>query len=151
LTAKALVKMSRCELEALYRQSQPGDIPVGYYPGKAIWLAGTKWTVPMALISGLIWKGKQFGPCTMLMTNKSVTHTKARVSYGCSWLDGQPSIVMDYHETSKLESTIRDEIREVAPGLYLGVMFARRDGGCKHEFRNFFALQAQPLCCDGSH
>ena len=76
-----------------------------------------------------------------------LTHTTAAVYYGPSWLDGQPSIIMDYAETSKLMFTLRDEIREVAPGLYLGVMFVRRDGGCTHKFRNFFALEAKPGCC----
>ena len=123
-------------------------VPVGYYPGKAIWSAGTKWTVPLALGTALIWQGKDFDPCTMLMTNKNwFPSTKAKVFYGPSWLDGQPSIIMDYAETSKLVGTVRDEIREVRPGLYLGIMFVRRDSGCHCKFRNFFVLEAKPSCC----
>jgi hypothetical protein len=148
LTADALVAMSCCELEALYRQSAAGTLPVGYYPGKAIWLAGSKWTAPLTFLTSLAWQGKDFDPCTMIMTNKNwIPSIKAKVFYGPSWLDGQPSIIMDYAETSKLVWTVRDEIREVAPGLYLGIMFVRRDGGCSCKFRNFFALEAKPTCC----
>src|SRR5262249_3517261 len=97
LTAKALVRMSPCQLEAIYRQAPPGPIPVGYYPGKAIWCAGTKLAVPLCVASAAIWQGKNFDPCTMIMTNKNwVPSTKAKVFMGVSWFDGCPSIIMDY-------------------------------------------------------
>ena len=37
-----------------------------------------------------------------------------------SWLDGKDTIVIDYSSTSILAKVIRDEIREVEPGVYLG-------------------------------
>jgi hypothetical protein len=42
-----------------------------------------------------------------------------------SWLDGRPALVFDYSR-SRLWPNVRDEVREVAPGLYLGIMY--RDG-----------------------
>jgi hypothetical protein len=46
---------------------------------------------------------------------------------------------MDYGATSRVWADVRDEVREVAPGLYLGAMFRRRDP--QPQFKMFFALQ----------
>ena len=50
----------------------------------------------------------------------SIRAIKAEVYRDKSWLDGRDVIVLDYSRTSLLARKIRDEIREVAPGLYLG-------------------------------
>ncbi|MBN8904147.1 MAG: hypothetical protein J0H57_24265 [Rhodospirillales bacterium] len=47
----------------------------------------------------------------------------ARIKQEPSWLDGKPCIVLDYSETSMVAQWIRDEIRLVAPGLYLGKVY----------------------------
>jgi hypothetical protein len=38
-------------------------------------------------------------------------------------MDGREAIVLDYSVSSLPFRAIRDEIREVAPGLYLGVVY----------------------------
>ena len=40
-----------------------------------------------------------------------------------SWFDQKECIVLDYSKTSLLAQWIRDEIREVAPGIYLGMVY----------------------------
>jgi hypothetical protein len=40
-----------------------------------------------------------------------------------SWFDRKETIVLDYSKTSLIARRVRDEIREVAPGVYLGVVF----------------------------
>jgi hypothetical protein len=40
-----------------------------------------------------------------------------------SWLDGKECIVLDYSDTSIVAQWIRDEIREIQPGLYLGKVY----------------------------
>ena len=47
----------------------------------------------------------------------------ARVYKGESWLDHKECIVLDYSETSMIASWVRDEIRMVQPGLYLGKVY----------------------------
>jgi hypothetical protein len=47
----------------------------------------------------------------------------ASVYKGPSWLDGKECIVLDYSETSLVASHIRDEIRQIEPGLYLGKVY----------------------------
>jgi hypothetical protein len=47
----------------------------------------------------------------------------AKVYKGPSWLDGKECVVLDYSETSILASRVRDEIRMIEPGLYLGKVY----------------------------
>ncbi len=51
---------------------------------------------------------------------------RATVYEGTSWLDGKPAIIFDYSGTSKIWADMRDETREIAPGLYLGMMHQAR-------------------------
>ena len=76
------------------------------------------------------------------MVNKmfGVSGIKGEVGYADGWLDGKPSAVIDYRRTSLVWGKSRDEIREVAPGLYLGIMFK---AGCEPTIQSFFALDAR--------
>jgi hypothetical protein len=47
----------------------------------------------------------------------------ARVYKAPSWIDEKECIVLDYSETSLVAHWIRDEIRLIAPGTYLGIVF----------------------------
>ena len=47
----------------------------------------------------------------------------ARVYKAPSWLDGKGCIVLDYSETSLVASHVRDEIRLVDEGFYLGKVY----------------------------
>ena len=49
-----------------------------------------------------------------------LTFIVAEVYRGESWMDGNETIVIDYSKTSFLAQKIRDEIREIEPGVYLG-------------------------------
>ena len=47
----------------------------------------------------------------------------ARVYKAPSWLDGKECIVLDYSETSLVAEHVRDEIRLVDTGFYLGKVY----------------------------
>jgi hypothetical protein len=47
----------------------------------------------------------------------------AKIYKAASWLDGKECIVLDYSETSLIAHWIRDEIRSIAPGIYLGKVY----------------------------
>jgi hypothetical protein len=51
----------------------------------------------------------------------------AKVYKAPSWLDGKECIVLDYSETSIVASRIRDEIRLIDPGFYLGKVYWGKD------------------------
>ena len=78
----------------------------------------------------MFWKGKVFDPERGELRNRITPFdlhvVAAKVYRGDSWLDQKECIVLDYSETSLIAHWIRDEIREVADGLYLGVAFWRR-------------------------
>jgi len=51
----------------------------------------------------------------------------AKVYKTPSWLDQKECIVLDYSETSLLANYIRDEIRLIGPGFYLGKVYWGKD------------------------
>jgi hypothetical protein len=141
-----LACMSWEELERLYRDSGPGAIPVGYARGRAIYCPGARLSGVKSGVANALWHGKHFAADGGTLVNQwcGFKAIRAQVCYGPSWLDGSPSIIMDYGHTSHVWSDVRDEIREVAPGLYVGVMFLRHDP--QPRLKMFFALDCRPSC-----
>ena len=123
-----LLQMSKEQLDDLFRASPPGDIPDGEARGTAIIAPGTKYSESIAeFINHFGWQGKVFDANKAVLKNKvsafGVQAIVARVYKGESWLDGKECIVLDYSETSMLAHWIRDEIRLIGPGFYLGVVY----------------------------
>ncbi|MGO4391602.1 hypothetical protein AB4Z46_09640 [Variovorax sp. M-6] len=123
-----LLDMSQQQLDDLFRASPPGDIPHGEAEGTAIIAPGTRYTESIARIINFFgWQGKVFDAEKGLLKNKvsifGVQAIVAKVSLGDSWLDGKPCIVLDYSDTSIVAQWIRDEIRLIGPGLYLGKVY----------------------------
>jgi len=135
-----LASLSSCQLEALYRAASPGAIPCGSTRGKAIYCPNEPLVGVKSKTVGCIWRGKVFLPDGTLVNQWSgLRAIRARVYEGTSWYDGGPSIVMDYQGTSHVWADVRDEMREVCPGVYLGLMYHRQEcGAC---FKMFFALE----------
>jgi hypothetical protein len=119
--------MSQGELDHLYRASKPGPTPRTVASGEAIVLAGTPVTWLLAPVAKLAWRGKVFYPKQKDLLNRigpfGLRAIRAQVYRAPSWLDGQQTIVLDYSKTSTVAHYIRDEIREVAPKLYLGIVY----------------------------
>jgi hypothetical protein len=140
-SAKDLVRMNRCELENLYRSLGVGCPPSGRFRGRVIINPGSKITGPASQFTRVIWQGKIIADDAMVNRVFGMRAVHARVSLGESYLDGQPSVVMDYAGQSRLFGAFRDEIREVSPGLYLGMVHKRSPQGV--ELKAFFALEAR--------
>ncbi|MGH7555728.1 MAG: hypothetical protein ACREMQ_22230 [Longimicrobiales bacterium] len=123
-----LATMSRNELDDLFRTSTPGPIPAGRSRGTAMLVPGSAVdNVLRGLIRALVWKGKVFRPQTEdlknLLSPAGIPGIRARVYQDKSWFDNAPAIILDYSKTSIVARMIRDEIRQVAPGVYLGQIF----------------------------
>jgi hypothetical protein len=128
-TVKSLLSKSREELDDIYRNAKPGDIPSGDTRGTAI-LAGSIFSKTVAAFARLLaWQGKVFdlfypdgqaGVLVNKITPFSFAFIVAKVYRDKSWLDGKDTIVIDYSKTSFVAQVIRDEIREIEPGVYLG-------------------------------
>src|SRR4051794_6320803 len=122
-----LLSMSAAQIEELYRRSPAGPIPDGPAKGVAIVLPGTPAARVIArLVRLFFWQGKVFehGQLRNSITIFHVLAIKANVYHGESLLDGGESVILDYSRTSLAARWVRDEIREVAPGVYLGLAYA---------------------------
>ena len=128
VTVTEMLKMSQAQLDDLFTQSPAGEIPNGEAKGTAIVAPGTTYTQDIAsFVNHFAWQGKVFDPAKGVLRNKilpfGLNAIIAKVYKGPSWLDNKECIVLDYSETSLLAHWIRDEIREVAPCVYLGKVY----------------------------
>ena len=122
-----LPRMSQEELDALFSRSPAGPTPSGVgdrYCDRRPRDAGRCGVggadPPRLAREGLYAEQadllNRVGPFGLLVA-------RARVYRDASWMDGHEAIVLDYSVGSLPFRAIRDEIREVAPGLYLGVVY----------------------------
>ncbi|MGW1200322.1 hypothetical protein ACWD4B_31460 [Streptomyces sp. NPDC002536] len=123
-----LLAMSRPELDRLFRASQPGEIPRGKGLGTVLLGRSPKVNAVVAvLVRRLAWQGKVFDPVRgelrNLVTPFGIRAVRARVYRNASWCDGGECIVLDYAQTSLVAHWIRDEIRRVGNGVYLGNVY----------------------------
>jgi hypothetical protein len=123
-----LLKMSQAQLDQLFTDSPAGDIPDGEAQGTAIIAPGTTYTSEIAsFINHFAWQGKTFDSKKGVLKNRILplgfNAILAKVYKGTSWLDGKECIVLDYSDTSLVAHWIRDEIRQIGPGLYLGKVY----------------------------
>ncbi len=123
-----LLTMSQEELDALFTASPVGAIPDGEAEGTAIVAPGTSYSPNIAkFISNFAWQGKVFDAEKGVLRNKilpfGLNAIIAKVYKAESWLDGKECIVLDYSDTSLLAHWVRDEIREIGPGVYLGKVY----------------------------
>ena len=127
-----LAEMSPDELDTLFGSSPAGEIPVGRAKGAVLVAPGTDIAWPAKrLIHFLAWRGKVFNPqqgdLLNLILPFGVKAVRAKVYKDASWLDQNETIVLDYSKTSRIAHKVRDEIREVSPGVYLGLVYWGRD------------------------
>lgn len=132
---RSWLRLPREELDEIYRKAHSGPMPHGDTRGTPIFAGWPSpgWLPALARILG--WQGKIFdlldptrdaGLVVNKVTPLGLNLIVAKVYRGESWLDGRETIVIDYSRTSLLARKIRDEIREVAPGLYLGKVWLGR-------------------------
>jgi hypothetical protein len=138
--AAALHEATPCCWEALFRQGAVGCGPLGptrgavlYADGKHPWLK--------ARLQGVVWKGKTFHS-DGTFTNRwlgGVHAVSAGVGVEPSWLDGQPCLVMQYAPDAPVFGNVRDELRQLAPDVWLGRSYDAATGHAK----NWFVLRAK--------
>jgi len=129
LTARDLPSMRGNQLDGLFADAPAGEIPVGKGRGQALMASGTFAARPLLTVTRLLgWQGKVFdGPSHTLRNLISPFGFKAitaEVYIDTSLFDGGPCIVLDYSKTSRVAGWVRDEIREIGPGFYIGLVYA---------------------------
>jgi len=124
----SLVGATTGQLGELFRAASAGPIPDGHGRGTVLLGTGGFLARLAATVSyALLWRGKvvnaRDGRLKNLISALSIPAIAAAVYTQDSWYDEKPCIVLDYSKTSIVAHMIRDEIREIAPGVYLGLVF----------------------------
>ena len=143
LTLDHLKKLSECELTRLFEQGTVNQIPVGYAKGRVLLMTDAKLPRLKARMASSFWKGKHFdddGGFINQFVGFQALRSKAEL--GTSWHDGKPCIVIEYPSNTPLFGNNRDELREIAPGLYLARLYERCP--CPRSI-GYFAIQIE--CC----
>jgi hypothetical protein len=128
-------------LEGLFAGAEVGAFPVGFARGQVLLLTDARHARAKAKMAGAVWKGKRFeedGSFVNQWLGFRALHSN--VEPGTSWLDGQPCGVMEYPPGTPLFANMRDEIREISPGLWLGLMWEREP---RPKLRGVFALELE--------
>jgi hypothetical protein len=143
ITPNTLLSLPPEYLLSLYQHGAASPVPPGPIRGIVLSQTGTPLAGAMSLGGRAVWQGKIF-QCNGMAVNRffGVRSVPGLVSFGPSWYDGAASLILDYEHTSKVYRKYRDEIRQVAPGLYLGLMYDRTT--CPPRLVRFFALERCP-------
>lgn len=115
---------SEAQLEALFASGYVNGIPVGRMWGMPLINPGSPGAVPASLGGRVVWSGKRIEAENVIAVNRffGLPLIRAEVRIEPSLRDSRPAIVLDYSGHSFLYRNVRDEIREISPGLYLGYM-----------------------------
>ncbi len=127
-TVSQLLTLSQQDLDDLFSKSPAGQIPNGEANGTAIIAPGTSFSADIAsLINIFAWQGKTFDGTHGTLTNRisafGLNAIVAEVYKTTSWFDSKECIVLDYSKTSFVAKHIRDEIRQIEPSIYLGIVY----------------------------
>lgn len=147
-----LAKLSSAELDRIYREAPaPTGVErlVGTPKGRMLAVRGTDGTKLFSLLGFLAsrrrfpWDGKSFGALSpsegtginrikLLPLRFDVFPFRTRLEP--SAVDGRPCVYLDYEQPKNpfFIARIRDEIREVAPDLWLGPAMAKTKKGAVH-------------------
>ncbi|MBX9579295.1 MAG: hypothetical protein K2X87_03225 [Gemmataceae bacterium] len=123
-TERDLRRMDAGQLRELFLESDLGTPLVGAARGRLVSLADRRGPVRTGLTNAA-WKGKTAEPDGTFVNRwvGGVHAIGSRYEVGPSWLDGRPALVVEYPPGTPILGKTRDELREVAPGLYLGPLY----------------------------
>lgn len=121
LTVGELARMNLCQLDALFAAAKCAPAPVGLGRGTILLRLDGKCPKTRARMQGMVWKGKYFyGDGRFTNQWAGFRAVESVVETGPSWYDGQPCVVLPYPPNAKVFGNARDELREIAPNLWLG-------------------------------
>jgi hypothetical protein len=138
-TPRDLARLDRDQLDAAFATGTAGESPVGFGRGRILLRVDGKMPRVRARLQGLAWKGKVFRPDgTFINQWAGFRAIASRVEVGPSWYDGRPCLVLEYPPGTPVFGNARDELREVAPGLWLGRFYAVCPSG---KLEGYFVLE----------
>lgn len=101
-------------------------MPSGWLPGQVIGFTNMAAPNTAKRLADTYWRGKHIEPNGQFINQwKNRQALASQIVLGPSYTDGQTSIVFEYPRLTPLFGPMRDEYREIAPGLFLGKMYRR--------------------------
>ena len=144
--AAANAQLAGCspeDLEAMFRRGKAEAIPVGPAKGKILHHFAAKMPRLKIAVQQAMWKGKVFHADGSFVNQwAGFKAIRSQAAIAPSWLDGKPCLVLEYEKGTPVFGNTRDELREVAPGVWLGRFHARCPCGA---LEGWFVLTMR--CC----
>ena len=149
VTIDDIKKMDQAGLDKIYGEAEAGPIPDGDSNGiKIVFPESPAYeSSKQQEEMGIIWEGKLFscpnpeGPGMLKNKVNGQLVFEAEAYYGTSDFDGGKCIILDYSKAPEYPTMrVRDEIRRVTDGLYLGRMNRVDEQGNIGEFLLNFVL-----------
>jgi hypothetical protein len=145
--ACGLHRLSLAELDDLYCRATVHAPPVGWLPGEVITFTNMPAPRLVKRMADNHWRGKHIAPDGYFINQwKHLKALDSHIRIGPSYVDGCPSIIFEYPRGTPLFGPMRDEYREIAPGLFLGRMYRRRP---HVRFLGYNYLQLSDSGCSG--
>lgn len=142
-SVEMLKTKSQEELDEIYAGADAGPIPHGDSAGATLVFPGTP-LYEKVTQSTMVWEGKVFDcpdpavPGTLINKVNGQLTFRADVYYGDSTHDGRPCIIIDYSKAPEFAMfKLKDEIRKVGDGVYLGRMYRINESGTPEFLLNF--------------
>jgi hypothetical protein len=130
------------DLEQVFSAAQCGSFPCGLGRGEVLLRTDAKHARMKARMTNRVWKGKYFEEDGHFINQwLGFRALASEACLGPSWLDGLPCVILEYPPDTPVFGNTRDELREVAPGLWLGMWYDREPFP---KLRGFFALECRP-------
>jgi hypothetical protein len=142
LDVRQLGKFCPHQLEDLFRAGTMNGVPVGYAKGRPLLMLDYRNPKLRATMGGAVWKGKHFRTDgTMINQWVGFRAVEATISIEPSALDGQPCVRLDYPAVAPAFGNSFDELREIAPCVWLGCFYER----CPTpRLKGYFVLESSP-------
>jgi len=121
IDARGLSNLSADELEEVFHSGVVNGIPLGYAKGRPLLMLDYRRPRLRASMSGMVWKGKHFLPDGRMINQwVGFRAVGADVWIEASMFDGQPCIHIEYPPNAAVFGNSFDELREIAPSVFLG-------------------------------
>lgn len=140
-----LEDLARCnpsQLDALFSFGTVSSIPTGRLRGLPLVNPGSRSAIAVSQGGRVAWSGKRIDANGLGAINFffGIPSVRANTRIEPSLRDGRPAIVLDYSQSSWLYRNVRDEIREISPGIFLGYVDDIRTS--EPTARRWFALES---------
>jgi hypothetical protein len=139
---RQLRRLSARELEALFAQADAAPPLLGYVRGQVLYLEGSAFPRAGAKLYGTVWKGKHFDEEGRFINQwAGFRALQSQAAWGPSWFDGGPCQILEYPPGTPVLGNMRDEVRQIAPGLYLARAYLLSP---QPRFHGYIGLQLEP-------